>query len=1010
MADILDIGISGLKLHQTALTVTGHNITNVDTEGYSRQEVSISALSPQFRGGIWVGSGAEVDGVRRVYDEFLVAQLHKDTATFNELNTLAKNAEQIDSLLADPGTGLQPGLESYFNAMQAAIDDPSSLPARQVVLSESQGLVDRFHTINERLIDQNTTLNGQMETMVGQINALAEAISELNEQILFASSSASGLPPNDLLDKRDLAIKKLSELVGTTSVDQDGKAVNVSVGQGQSIVIGTDVQKLEVVTGKGDPSRSSIVLVSNGIEIDITREISGGQLGGLLDFRTQILDPAINQLGRTSLALQQNINEQHLKGIDIDGQPGELFFEDLNSPEVAQRRVIGSAENAKPDDRQVAVYIDDSNLLTDSDYRVNFVGPNDVTFTVTRVNDGKLMLTSAITTDYPDEYEIDGFTLSFEEGNFVKGDSFYLMPVRNGAQDIELEIELPQQLALASPVMTDTAIGNIGSGDISSGRVFDETTSAFEIPGQLSPPLLIQFTSDTTYNVMDNSDPTAPIPLFPPLMNLTYIPGVENNLLPTDTTQTAVTSIGGYVPASPTYQDWRFPPTTPGNGLFPARLTISEINPITGFPIERPELFIPADQPASEIARILSEEPGLKASARTTVQLDNFTAGVHDPDSPFPDEPVHLYLNGVELTDVLVEPQLKYDSSYPTEVPEPLTPNFIADRINANFDFQEQGIIARSDGERVTIIALNGEDLSFEIDGESPIPAAPPAPAVTGDGFRISNGDDIYLRPTGERLSKPLTEFDGFDFSTGGPYTFEFDIPGQGTFSIELTGTHATGAEVLNEIQTKIEDTTYFFNGNLDIDIDEKGNILFQPRLDVVAAGDFGSYKVTMGGQVKVVLDEGLQLSSAPNLSNLFEEEPEHEPTYLGYEVSMSGIPKDGDTFTIDFNTDAVADSRNGNLISAIQNKEIVENDMTASESYGRLVEEVGSVTARAQINSESAETLLIFSQNSVDAVSGVNLDEEAARLIQYELAYNASAQVITVARSLFDTLVGIFR
>ena len=361
MADILAIGISGLRVHQTALTVTGHNITNANTEGYSRQDIVVTAQTPQFNGGVWLGNGATIEDVRRIHDEFLQRQLVSDTSTFNELETLANNAGQIDSLLADPGTGLQPGLESFFGSMQAAIDDPSSIPARQVVLSESQGLVDRFQTIDARLTDQNATVNGQLEVIVGQINALADAISELNKQILFASSGAGGTKPNDLLDRRDQAIKELSVLVGTTSVEQDGNSVNVSIGNGQSLVIGTDVQKLSVVSGENDPQRKSIVFEQNGAILDITSELNGGQISGLLDFREQVLDPAIAQLGRISLGLQEYINEQHRLGIDLDGSPGELFFDDYNDRDVAMRRVVGNADNTQPNDRQVAVYIDGFN-------------------------------------------------------------------------------------------------------------------------------------------------------------------------------------------------------------------------------------------------------------------------------------------------------------------------------------------------------------------------------------------------------------------------------------------------------------------------------------------------------------------------------------------------------------------------------------------------------------------------------------------------------------------------
>lgn len=336
-----------------------------------------------------------------------------------------------------------------------------------------------------------------------------------------------------------------------------------------------------------------------------------------------------------------------------------------------------------------------------------------------------------------------------------------MMPTRTGAKDLELDIELPQELALATAVMTDFDVGNRGSAEISPGTVFDVTTDAFSVNGELQPPLLIKFTSATTYDVLDNSDPSNPIPLFPPIMNQPYTPGVVNNILPLNVGETAVTSFGGYLPPSATYQDYMLATVNPGNGLFPARVTLSDPNPITGGMSERALLTLPYESTAKAIAEELSKQDGVSASARTTLQLTGFD---DDPTGFIENK---LYLNGVELTDTLPVGQIKYEEDYPDTVPDPVDANFIADRINANFDFQEMGIIARSDGENVTIIALNGEDLSIEWQGDH------------ADGMSISNGQDIYVQPTGARLSKPLSEYEGYDFTSGGPYTFEFTDPSQ---------------------------------------------------------------------------------------------------------------------------------------------------------------------------------------------------------------------------------------
>ena len=700
MADILGIGISGLKAHQTALSVTGNNISNVDTEGYSRQDAIITNNNPQLNGGVWIGTGANVESVRRIYDEFLVGQMQKDTSTFNYFETLSNNAEQIDRLLADPSTGIQPGIENMFGSFQAAIDDPSSLPARQVVISESQGLVDRFHTISDQLNDSNKIVNGQLGVYTTQISTLAESISELNEQITFAQSSANGYPPNDLLDKRDLAITKLSELVSINVVEQDESTLNIFIGNGQALVVGNDFNNITTKPSGDDPTRDAVVYERNGVVQEITNQLSGGQIGGIIEYRNDVLDPAINQLGRVSLSLQTEINAQHELGIDLNGTQGGLFFSGVNDSTIARQRVIGNAENTSPNDRVIGAYITDTNLMTDSDYKVEFIGPNDYTFRVIREKDGEELFISSLSTEFPESFDIEGFDLTFEGGSYKEGDEFYVMPTRNAAKNIELDLQIPQELALATAVMTDFDVGNKGQANISSGVVYDMSASAFEVPGELSPPLIIKFTSDSTYDVLDNTDPANPVPLFPPIMNQVFVSGVVNDLLPKDEGKTAISTIGGYLPASSFYQDYDEVFSTPGNGFFPARLNISDPDTVNGGTKSRGILTIPAETTAKETARILNNQVGISATARTTLQLSNF---INDPDG-FLDQT--LYLNGVELTDSLPIGQLKYAQDYPQEVPVPITSNFIADRINSNFDFQEMGIIAKSDGTTVTLTAL----------------------------------------------------------------------------------------------------------------------------------------------------------------------------------------------------------------------------------------------------------------------------------------------------------------
>lgn len=992
MGDLLGIGISGLKAQQTALSVTGHNITNAGTEGYSRQTVNFNENTPQFIGGVWTGNGVSVDSIKRVYDEFLTEQMQRDTSIFNEFDTLSLNASQVDSLLADAGTGIQPGIERMFGSLQSVVDDPSSLPARQVLISEANGLVDRFSSINDRLNDQSEIINGQMEVITGQISTIGNAIAELNEQIQFALAASSGSPPNDMLDQRDKLITDLAALVAVETIEQDGSAVNVFIGNGQALVIGNESNEIFTSAGSTDPSRVGIFFRKGEAVQEITAEITGGQLGGMLDFRESVLEPTINGLGRVAMSINETFNQQHHLGIDFEGSKGGNFFEDINTPRNTYLRAQGDGRNEAPNDRLVSVHITDTSKLTTDNYRVEFPGPGDFIFKVYNDTTNEELETTALTGLLPQTLEIDGFELRLEAGSFQAGDKFFLTPTRAGASDIDMKITRPEEVAIASPISTSAAIGNIGSGAISQGTVYDVNTPYLSSEGEMDPPIMIRFTSPTSYDVLDNSDPGNPIPLFPPLMNQNYVPGVSNNLLPPDEGKTAFTSFGGYLPVNSTYQAQAPAATvTARNGFFPERITINREDPKTGLKTAQPLLTTPANTSAKEIARLLSERDGVEANARTTVELSDFKSDGN------PLINMGLTLNGVDLTDTLGAGQTKYDSTYPDVVPDPITPNFIADRINANFDFKDMGIIAKSDGATVTLTALNGEDLSFDVTGD------------LNDSFTISNGQDIQLSQTGESPFRNLSEFEGFDFSVDGPFTYDFEVPGQGKYSIELTGIHATGADVLNEIQNKLETSGMSFSGNIDVALDEKGNISFQPRLHISGTGPNGSNKIAMGGQIKVVLDDNYSLEIEPPGNNLFNTNPVGESVHFGFNVEIEGLVESGDQFSIKFNKDGTSDSRNGVALGNLQTADSINGNSSYSGAYATLVEEVGSITSRAKINKDSSQVLLRNSKDAVDSTSGVNLDEEAAALIRYELAYNASAKVIQVARDIFTTLINTF-
>ncbi|MBK6584092.1 MAG: flagellar hook-associated protein FlgK [Gammaproteobacteria bacterium] len=529
MADLLRIATSGLVAYQGALATAGHNVSNASVEGYSRQRAEFATQPAQFLSGSYIGNGVLLDSVTRVVDEFVTSQLRTDAWVYNQADTLRFYNEQIDSILADPDVGLSKRIDSFFNSVQAASADPRWLPGRQVAVSEAVALQSRFSALYTRLADINSSLNARIDTFADDISGLAGNIARLNQQIEVAVGGVVADQPNDLLDERERYIQQLAEIVDVQVVTQ-GKSTNLFLGKGQALVVGSLAYKAVSVTDNFDPTRKQLALVLNGASRVVTNDTTGGKLGGVLQFREQVLDESFNAIGRVAIGIADDVNRQNQLGMDLDGDLGGLVFSDVNDPEAARFRARAAADNDPASTGGVRIFIDDPALLTTSNYQLD-IGAGG-SWQLFRLSDSNIVasgagpLTDTLVT-------VDGFTVDLNlsevpPGNFVAGDSFIIEPTRRGSDTFRAVITRPEDFAFAQPVRVKNDIGNIGDGVIATGTTFDVTTPIFAVPGALTPPLLIRFTSATSYEVRDARTQVVLAP------NLPYSPGTTNTLLSTN--------------------------------------------------------------------------------------------------------------------------------------------------------------------------------------------------------------------------------------------------------------------------------------------------------------------------------------------------------------------------------------------------------------------------------------------------------------------------------------------
>jgi flagellar hook-associated protein 1 len=470
MADLFGIGLSGLKASQTNLSVTGQNISNVNTPGYSRQTAVQAARDPSFTGAGYIGNGTSVVDVQRVYNEFLTNQVRSSTAINSEVTAFQTQMEELNTLLSGTATGITPGLQNFFDALQTSIEDPASLPARQLFLSESEGLASRFNTVQTRLSTQTEFIGQQMGTLTGQVSRLAESIAQYNDSI--GRAVANGSEPNDLFDARDEAVRQLSELIGVTVVPQDGSSINIFVGSGQPLVVGKEASSLQVVRGTADPSRAEVQLVSGGSAQGITSLISGGQLGGLIRYRQDVLDQALNSVGRLALSIASEVNDQLGQGLDINGQAGGQLFKDINSPDQLDLRSQARPTNSDPDTK-LNVFITDTAQLSTSDYEVLFSSATQ--YSIRRVSDNEVTGPLDISPTPPaTPVEIDGFQITLPAGGSVAaGDRFLVTPTRYGSGGMESVMQQPEELGFAAPASADSSLANRGTAKITQPALVD---------------------------------------------------------------------------------------------------------------------------------------------------------------------------------------------------------------------------------------------------------------------------------------------------------------------------------------------------------------------------------------------------------------------------------------------------------------------------------------------------------------------------------------------------------
>lgn len=454
----LSIGVSGLNAANIGLSTASHNIANASTPGYNRQVIVQGTNIAVMSGAGFIGQGTNVQTVKRVYDGFLAQQVLSAQTGASEMDSYLQQIQQIDNLLADTSSGLSPVLAAFFAGVQEVAANPSSIPARQSMLSAGQSLVARFQGLDQRLSEIRDGVNTQISGEVSLINSYATQIADLNERILLARAGTRNQEPNDLLDQRDQLLADLNQSIKVSALVQSDGSVNVFFGNGQPLVVGEQAYAFTAKASSTDPERIVVAMeVSPGNSIELPEsQIVGGKLGGLVAFRSQSLDEAQNSLGRIAIALALDFNDQHQLGMDLTGAVGGEFFD------VAEPTVRPNSLNTGTGNIEVSFGATASADLTSSDYQLSFDGSQ---YTLVRLADGTARTYATL------PQTVDGMTIDVGGWTPTANDSFVIQPTRAGASGLGVAVVDARNIAAAAPMRSSAAIGNTGTAAISQGSV-----------------------------------------------------------------------------------------------------------------------------------------------------------------------------------------------------------------------------------------------------------------------------------------------------------------------------------------------------------------------------------------------------------------------------------------------------------------------------------------------------------------------------------------------------------
>ncbi|ENM5832158.1 flagellar hook-associated protein FlgK [Vibrio metoecus] len=433
-SDLLNVGTQSVLTAQRQLNTTGHNISNVNTEGYSRQSVIQGTNMPRQYGGETYGMGVHVENVRRSWDQFAVKELNIASTDYSFKRDTEENLDMLSKLLSSVASKKIPeNLNEWFDSVKSLADSPNDLGARKVVLEKAKLISQNLNDFHETVRLQKDIANKGLDLGVERINQLAIEIRDLQRLMMRVPG-----PHNDLMDKHEKLVSELSQYTKVTVTQRkNGEGFNIHIGNGHTLVSGSEASQLKVIDGFPDTQQHRLAMVEGKALKAISARDIGGKMEAILDMRDEHIPYLMDEVGRLAVSFSHEVNTLQSQGLDLRGNVGSALFTDVNLDVIARSRVVTNS-NSKAD---MAVFIDDVSQLKGGEYSMQYNGSEFV-----------VILPSGQQTVLPvvkGNVYVDGLRVEVRNPPQV-GERILVRPTRNGAAAIRLATDDATKIAAQS--------------------------------------------------------------------------------------------------------------------------------------------------------------------------------------------------------------------------------------------------------------------------------------------------------------------------------------------------------------------------------------------------------------------------------------------------------------------------------------------------------------------------------------------------------------------------------